>query len=89
MTSNRKKRLVDNEGVTTRDAKNLQAELFTICHQAIQQAREEEKITPALISSIHKVVSDSGVQVGAAAADMDHPIWKVVDELEDLNFLQA
>lgn len=84
---NNGKRQSDNEGITTNDAKNLQAELFNICHEAISQARAEEKISPALISAVHKVVVDSGVRVGASTADMDHPLWKVVDQLEDFNFI--
>jgi hypothetical protein len=82
------KRHSDNQGITTNDAKHLQAELFNICHEAIQQSRQEEKISPALISAVHKVVIDSGVRVGASAADMDHPLWKVVDQLEDFSFIE-
>ena len=81
------KRQSDNKGITTNDAKNLQAELFNICHEAISQARAEEKISPALISSIHKVVVDSGVRVGTSAADKDHPLWSITEQLEDLDFI--
>ena len=84
---NNGKQHTSNEGVTTSDAKNLQAELFSICHEAISQARAEEKISPALISSIHKVVVDSGVRVGIGAAGTDHPLWNLVDQIEDFNFI--
>jgi len=79
----------DNEGVTSSDAKNLQAELFTICHEAINQARAAENISPALISSIHKVVADSGVRVSASASDSNHPLWNLAEQLEDISFIDT
>ena len=88
MNKNQKGRSIDNEGVTTSDAKNLQAELYSICAEAIGQARAQGNITPSLITSIHKVVQDAGVQVGSSVADHDHPLWRVVDQLEDFSFLE-
>ncbi len=78
---------IDNEGVTSVDAKHLQAELFNICNEAISQARAEQKISPSLITAVHKVVVDSGVRVGASAGDGSHPLWNLVDQLEDFSFI--
>ena len=50
---------------------------------------DADDLSPALISSIHKVVESSGVQVGASAADADHPLWNLVDQLEEVNFIDS
>ena len=76
----------ENQGVTTSDAKHLQAELYNLCHQAMSDAKAEGKIQASLITAVNNVIKDAGVTVSSSSLDNDHPLWKLVENTEDLQF---
>jgi hypothetical protein len=54
-------------------------------HKIHVKAIDDDTITPALLTSIHKMLSDAGVQ--PSTGDEQHPLWSLTERLEGLSYL--
>lgn len=81
---------VKNDQVTGADGRHLQKTLFNAANQALVKAMETDEVTPALLSSIHKIVSDIGVVLSSLDEQANSHLWSRVDSLKDgdLSFLE-
>ncbi len=66
-------------------AEALQASLYNAANLALNKAMESGEVTPALLTSINKMLSDAGVQ--PASHDKKHPLWSLADSMETLSYL--
>ena len=74
-----------NSKLSIERAEALQANLYRAADLALQRAIETDQVTPALLTSINKMLSDANVQ--PIAEDVQHPLWSLADSMESLTFL--
>ena len=65
-------------------AEALQATLYNAANQALLKAIDEDSVTPALLSSIHKMLADAGVQ---PAMKEESALWSLAGSLDSLSYL--
>jgi len=74
-----------NKQLPVEVAEALQRQLYNAANQALQKAMAADDISPALLSSIQKILSEAGVVPSVAEADS--PLWKLSETLESVGFL--
>lgn len=65
-------------------AEALQASLYAAANQALLKAMDTDTVTPALLTSINKMLSEAGVQ--PAAQQQNHPLWSLAESMENLTY---
>ncbi len=75
----------NNSKLSIEQAEALQANLYRAADLALQRAIESDQVTPALLTSINKMLSDANVQ--PASTEVKHPLWNLVDSMESLTYL--
>ena len=73
-----------NSRLKMETAEALQASLYNAANQALKKAIDEDNVTPALLSSIHKMLADAGVQPSMRE---ESPLWSLAESLESLSYL--
>ena len=74
-----------NSKLGIEQAEALQATLYSAANKALVKAIDDDTITPALLTSIHKMLSDAGVQ--PSTGEEQHPLWSLTERLESLSYL--
>ena len=79
-------RATGSDLVTNADGKFLQRQLFNAANMALNDAMADRKVTPALLSSIHRICMDNGVVAGDAGQDALEALAAVLDEADEFDF---
>ena len=74
-----------NSRLGIEQAEALQATLYSAANQALLKAMESDEVTPALLTSINKMLSDANIQ--PASVDVRSPLWSLADSMESLSYL--
>lgn len=74
-----------NSKLGIEQAEALQATLYSAANQALLKAMQADEITPALLTSINKMLSDANIQ--PSSVDKTHPLWSLADSMDSLSYL--
>lgn len=74
-----------NSKLPIEQAEALQANLYAAANKALQKAMETDEVTPALLTSINKMLSDANIQ--PSGVDEKHPLWHLADSMDALTYL--
>ena len=74
-----------NSRLSIDQAEALQATLYSAANQALLKAMEGDEVSPALLTSVNKMLSDANIQ--PQGVDSKHPLWSLTDSMEALSYL--
>ncbi len=66
-------------------AEALRATLLNAANQSPLKAMDADEVTPALLTSVNKMLSDANFQ--PQGVDSKHPLWSLADSMESLSYL--
>jgi hypothetical protein len=74
-----------NNQLPIEQAEALQATLYNAANQALLKAMNADEVTPALLTSLNKMLSDANIQ--PQGVDSKRPLWSLADSMESLSYL--
>ena len=74
-----------NSRLPIEQAEALQATLYNAANQALLKAMDADEVSPALLTSVNKMLSDANIQ--PQGVDSKHPLWSLADSMESLSYL--